>query len=503
MNTSLGNKILKLLFLLILPLVLYGNVKLNAPNEFYKGDQIVFSITASGSEIEFPNIDKIGDIIVQSAGLSTSTSIINGQRSQTITKNFIIRPEDTITIPAIKIKVSGKFEATKPKTIYAKDLKKTVSKLYSLDIKIDKKDIHVAEQVRFTINFKYHKDLKIVDLKFYQPNFTNFWVKELKSTDNQKQQGDYIEQELSYIIFPQKSGKLFIEPLKIDLITPDERYPGGYGFFNTLTTKSTSVYSNKLELEVKPLPGNINLIGDFKISSRIDKNSVDQNEAVSFKLTIDGRGNIDDIDDPLLKIPNTTIYDNPAKKEFDIKNNLYGGRYSKTYSIVAQNDFVIPSIDIEFFDKRSNSVKRIKTKEYHIKVKNRAKKVSKLQTAQENRSIAVKSDLKTVTKVIETTDKQKIVYFILGFVSALAITFIYLLFKNKRVTRDETSFEKLIKNTKNKEQLLKLIVVYINIDKHLDKIIFDLEKSSQELELKQIKKQIIEIVKDKKLDLKI
>lgn len=501
MNNSLGNTICRLILLIVSPLFLFADVKLKAPNEFYKGDQVVFTITASGKDVKFPEITKIGDLLVQNAGVSSNTSIINGKRSQSITKSFAIRPQENITIPSFKIEIDGKMEKTQEKTIVAKTVNKTVSKNYSLDIRTDKKDIYVGEQVKFTINFKYHKELKIVDLKFHQPNFSNFWVKELKRVDNQKQKGEYVEQELNYLLFPQKSGKLNIEPLKIDIITPDDKYSRSYGFFSNMTTKSTPVYSNKLQLNVKPLPSNVNLTGDFEISSTIDKDIIEQNGAVSYKVTIKGRGNLDDIDDRVLDIPNAVIYDNPSKKQFDLLGDLYGGVYTKTYSIVSSRDFTIPSISLSFFDKDSKSVKTVQTKEYHIKVKGEAKKEVKLQTIQNDTSNKEdQKDIKGVIKVVETTDNQKIVFFILGFIAALILVMLYWLVKNKRSSNIETPLETQIKKVKSKEQLLKLIVVYINIDNHLDKIIFDLENKKEAIDIKQIKKQILSILKDKKLE---
>ena len=55
-----------------------------------------------------------------------------------------------------------------------------------------------------------------------------------------------------------------------------------------------------------------------------------------------------------------------------------------------------------------------------------------------------------------------------------------------------------VKNAKTKDELFRLLVVYINIDEQLDKIIFDLEKSKNE-ELKSLKKEVLKLLKDKKL----
>ena len=50
------------------------------------------------------------------------------------------------------------------------------------------------------------------------------------------------------------------------------------------------------------------------------------------------------------------------KKEYNIKGNIYGGKYSKIYSIVGKENFTIPSIAVKYFDKKTATVKTIKTK---------------------------------------------------------------------------------------------------------------------------------------------
>ena len=489
----------KIFILLFLPYILYANVSLSAPDSFFKGDQIIFKITASGGDVRFPKISNVDGNIVQNAGTSSQTTVINGTRSQKLIKTFVVRANKDFTIPSFKIEVGGKIEKTKPKTLKMKLVKKTISSDYDIEIKVDKKNIYVGENIIFTLKFKYNKNAQIVDLSFHKPTFDNFWAKELKA-NKQTSQGEFIVQELKYLLFPQKSGIINIDPVRIDAVTLDSSKQN-YGFFSSNATKSTPIYSNRLVLDIKPLPKDIKLIGDFEISSTIDKTSVNSGDAVSYKVTIKGRGNVDDIDEIKLNIPNTTIYDNPSKKEFNIKDGLYGGVFSKTYSIVSQNSFEIPSISLNYFDKKTNSVKTIKTKNYKIDVKGAVKKTTVLEVAKEENSPTFTKE-KLVTKIITTSDNQKIIFFILGMIVASIVISLYLILKNKTTKKEDTPLEKLIKNCKSTDELLKVLVVYINIDKQLDKIIYNLETTSSSIELKKTKKDILSILKDKTLKVK-
>lgn len=502
MKLNLGKNTTKILLILIsLQISLIANVKLNAPKSFYSTEQVIFSITASGQDVKFPQITSIDKLPVQNAGTSSSTSIINGVRSQKITRSFAFRPTKTVTIPPFDIKIDGRIVKTKATTIEAKKIEKTISNDYELKIELLKKDIYVGEDTVLKLTFKYKKDLPIVDLQFVKPSFENFWLKELKSNNNQGTNGDFTTQELHYLLFPQKSGKLTLNPLKIGVVLMDSRY-SNYGFFNQNATKTIPVYSNSIELNVKPLPTNVNLIGDFKITSTIDKTSINQGEAVSYKIQIKGRGNIDDIDEIKLDIQNTTIYDNPSAKDFNLIDGKYGGTYSKTYSIVASNDFTIPQITLKYFDKITNNIKTTKTKEYKIKVNGEVKQKAQLQVSNTQNTPEDIENEKIVTKVIETTNNEKIIFFILGVVFTIIILSIYILVKHRKIdTKKETPLNKKIKSVKSKVELLNLLVVYINIDNELDKIIFDLENKNSTSDLKLIKKDIFRILKDKKLEI--
>ncbi|MEA3513517.1 MAG: BatD family protein [Campylobacterota bacterium] len=503
MSINLG-KITTILVALFIPYLLVANVKLTAPSSFYSGDDVVFQIKAEGSNVELPNIKDIDGFVVQNAGTSTQTSIINGIRTQSKSKKYAFKPTKDVVIPPIEVKIDGKIYKTKQQNIKKLKVNKTNSPYYDLTISIDKTDVYLAQELRFKLKFKYRKDLQIVDLNFEKPIFENFWVKELQTNQKQKQVGDYVEQDINYVLFPQKSGELKIEPLRIDVVVLDNRAQNPYSFFAQQNTKTIPVYSNEINLNVKELPKGVDLIGDFKISATIDKNSVNQGDGVSYKLEIKGFGNIDDIKEYKLDIPDVTIYENRSKKEYKITNGKYGGTFSKTYSIVSQNDFTIPSIKLNYFNNDTKKVETIKTKEYKIKVNGVKKEKNKLQVKDTNhletKKVIETTAEKTKIKVIETTDNQKIVFFFIGLVVGIVIILLYILFKNKKINQTkETPLLKQIKQTKTTNELLKILSVYIKFDKQLDKIIYSLEINN-DIDFKKIKKEVLKIIKDKKLD---
>ena len=490
MKTNHG-KIIYIFSIIFLPFILNAKVVLEAPDTFYKNDVVNFKIIATGTDIKIPEIKAIDGHIIQDAGTSRHTTIINGARSYKFVKSYALVGIKDVHIPSFEVMVDNKIEKTKAKIVKMLKIEKTKSDLYNLSINVDKKNVYVGEAIEFTLKFKYKKDLEIVSLDYVKPKFENFWVKELKPKDSQSNYTEYVEQEIKYLLFPQNAGKIVIEPLKIGITTLQSQY--GSGFFLTAPTSTIPVYSNKLELNVKSLPQNINLIGDFTIKSTIDKTTIDAGDAISYKLFIEGRGNIDDLDEVSLNIPETTIYDNPSKKEYNIKGNIYGGKYSKIYSIVGKKDFIIPSIEVQYFDKKTKTIKTIRTKRYEIKVNKSLAKEKKLEVANIPKEHLPQQIQKV--KIIKTTDKDKLLYFMIGLFCGICVVGSYFFWKKRDKNKRETPLFQNVKKAKTPDELFKVLVVYINIDKELDKIIYKLEHLSLE-EYKKEKRTILKMIKE-------
>jgi hypothetical protein len=488
-KNNLG-KIVFSLFILFLPAIIYAKVLLQSPDTFYKGDVVIFKIIAAGSEIKLPELQTVDGYSVSNAGTSRNTTIRNSQRSFQLEQAYSLIGQSDIHIPSFEIMIDNKIEKTQAKVIKMLKVEKTKSDLYDLTISVDKKDVYVGEAIEFTLKFKYKKDLEVAGLNYNKPKFENFWVKELKPQKSQNNYTKYVEQEIKYLLFPQKAGAIELEPVKIDVSTVKNNY--GRGFYLSSPTVDTAVYSNKIKLNIKELPSNVNLIGDFTIKSTIDKTTINQGEAVSFKLNITGRGNIDDLDEVKLDIPNTTIYDNPSKKEYDIKKNIYGGKYNKTYSIVGKDDFIIPSISLKYFDKKSGTVKIVKTKAHEIKVNKQVIKKSKLEVAA---PLVKKITNKEEVVLVEISKSDKLFYFLLGLLSSFIIIGCYFFYKKRNRTQKEIPLLINVKKAKTSNELFKILLVYINIDEELDKIIYKLEDLPRS-QYKEEKSNILKVLKE-------
>ncbi len=478
-------------FFIFFNLSLFANVILHSADSFVKGESFIFEYEAIGSSVKFPEIKEIDGFIVESLGTSRSLQIINGNYDEKISKKFRIVPNKEFTIPSFTFIVNDEEVKTNEKQILQRKIAKTKSDNFDLTLTPSKSSLYVGEELLIKLIFKYKKNLQITNLGFEQPHFENFWYKKIDNSNSRYEQGGYVIQELDFLLFPQKSGILKIPSLRVDVQMMDSS-SNNFGFFSA-SPKLIKVYSNDLEFNIKELPQNISLIGDFDIKASIDKTKIKEGESVSYKINIDGIGNFDDIEDMKLNIPNVTIYDNKPEIKTKYTNKGYGGSYSKVFSIIPSKSFEIPSIKFKYFDKNKQKIIEKNTKIFKIELINQVSKKVVLEKPKE-----IIENKKEIIVEKQSSLKEKIVYFILGIIVTLLIIGLISYVKLQRIKKkkDDIPLIKLVKQTKNKNSLMKVLIPYLKQDLDLDKLIFQCE--GQE-DFKILKKQIIELLKKIKI----
>lgn len=345
------NLYFKFFILIVFTSFLYGNVVVKSSDNFVLNENYVFEIEADGTDVEFPKIDKIDNYIVSNLGTSRTMTSINGNVVNKIKKTYAIKPTKEFTLPSFEIKVDGKTFKTKEKVVKEVIPSKTKSKNFDFKISLNKSSLYTGEDAILNMKFKYKKDLQISDLGFNMPVFNDIWSKKIDDKNKSYEENGFIVQELNFLISPQKAGHLRIDPIKIEAKVIDEN-AFTYSLFSQ-AAKLEKIYSNSLNLDVKPLPKGVNLVGDFSIKTSVSKNEINAGDSLSYKVEIDGIGNLDDMEDIKLNIKDATIFEDKAKIQTKIVKDKYTGSYKKSFSIIANKDFEIPQIQLKYFDKKT------------------------------------------------------------------------------------------------------------------------------------------------------
>ncbi len=203
-----------------------------------------------------------------------------------------------------------------------------------LDVNISQEDHTVV--MLFKFNLKKSKNYR-----FYQVDF-----KESDEYHNLKHQ-------YKYLIYPKKSGELSLEFELIKSLTDDEKVAyaisGDRDNVKGLVKKDMAVAIEPLKLSVKPLPKGTELVGDFKLSYELDKNSTNAYDPIHLKVLLEGKGDI-----PTLSLlPKSELYhlftQEPKVKQLHHSKGT-SAKVEWDYAISAKESFVLPKVTLKAFN---------------------------------------------------------------------------------------------------------------------------------------------------------
>ncbi len=183
-------------------------------------------------------------------------------------------------------------------------------------------------------------------------------------------------------------GDLFNDPFFKDPFGND---PFGNGA--TYQDFDYTLSSTPVEITVKPLPSagqpaDFNgSVGNFTLTSGLDKSSLTTDEAATLRVTISGNGNIDMISAPKPDFPaNLDAYDPKVSDHFNKNSNPFSGTRTFEYVIMPRvaGDYTIPPIDFSYFDPDAKTYKTLATKPFHLQITQGAGQTPQAQPAQSN-----------------------------------------------------------------------------------------------------------------------
>ena len=453
-----------IIFLVLIKTVFAVEAKVDKEH-IIKGESVTLTITAKGEKVKFPSISKIGDYKIEAVSVSNNIITKNGKLNKSVSKYYTFTPLKSLTIPSYEVIIDDHIQKTEPIKIDVKKENPSSMPPFTLDMYIDKKNVYIGEPIHLTIIFRKKIGVDIQDIEFTPPSFENFWKKELRRT-NKEITGSYVVQKIEYMLFAQKAGKLHINEAVLNIGLPAR----GEGIFNMIFNriKWRKIFSNSLDVDVKPLPDNIKVYGKFSLDVKADKKEIKANSPVNLTISIKGEGNIDDIDSYKIDISNAAVYADKAVKKTFLQNKRYGGEFSQKFAIVSEEDFVIPSVSFSYFDKEKKRVITLKSEPINITVTGkRAKESPKLQKGEQK---------EIETKDVKMHSERFYILALVTFIMGLLIGFLIKNFKFQPKIK-ETSIQKKIKNAKNNKDLLKILLPYVDRSKEIKEIVFALESS--------------------------
>ena len=375
--------------------------------------QLTYSLNANGSNFKMPALNEFD--VYSGPNQSTSMSFVNGAMSQSISLSYILsaKKEGKITIQPGSVSVNGAtvqsnslvIEVVKgsPTTQNQQNpnnpnqqqqnptapSSEDVGNNLFVKTTVNKTKVYQGEQITITHKVYTRYQLRgFQDIKF--PDYTGFWSQDVPSNNQQIQLANenvdgvvYSVAELKRTyLFPQRSGKLTIEPMKVEVVVRkqsnrqprdifDQFFGGGY------VDANYSVKSKPITIDVIPLPeankpaGFAGAVGDFSFKAEVNKDKVKANDAINLTVTITGKGNIKLVDPLKVNFPEDfETYD--AKTKENISATVNGVSGSKTFDYLAiprhEGDYKISDINFSYFDPEKKQYITLPSPEFKIHV---------------------------------------------------------------------------------------------------------------------------------------
>ena len=357
--------------------------------------RIVFSIDKQGADnFRPPNFKNFK--VTAGPSQSVNQSWINGKVSFSQSYTYILQPTKVgvFTIPGATIQLNGKTltsNSVKMNILKAVDIPPNpndpnyiAQQNVHLVAEVSKRRPYVGEGVYVEYKLYVSQNISVNDFTVTEtPQYNGFWHQDIKMNNLQIKNGTYNGENYRYVVLkkalliPTKSGKLVIEPMKMDILIG---VPTGRGDFfgNPITRNITRAFASaKKTISVKQLPlknkpENFNgAVGDFDFEITSSKNDLKANESSQIKVAVTGKGNLKLFEIPKIEAPKELEIYTPEHKE-SVKTTLSGIRGSvyDLYTVVPQfkGKYKIPKVSFSYFNPKEEKYKTITTEDLFVNV---------------------------------------------------------------------------------------------------------------------------------------
>ncbi len=359
--------------------------------EVVLGESVLLTITVVGEKYEkMPDIPTIGGVDVLKSQRRHSSNFLyrDGKSIMELTESLTLefKPLGDTHIPSFRLEVDGKIlesEAIDIKLLRSKAEKKPK---FLMEMQVNKSTIYLGEPLIVKLYYQEQMGVDVMSFNYPDPNFSDFFTHAIGKEKRYIKKG-YTVHELHYLLLAKKVGKHRLEALSVKIAERD---------IQTGVPKWYKIESKPLEIEVKALPKSYDLLGNYKLDTKIDSQEIKPNKAVNLTLEIKGEGSLEDFEDIHFEMDGVTVYENDAKIETKLVGEVVQSYYTKHYAFISEHPFEIPSVERVAFDYNNKRSYLLKTQSYKIEINRPVKApetVAKLNTAPLPRSVTTQASV--------------------------------------------------------------------------------------------------------------
>lgn len=356
--------------------------------------RIDFEMNKDGDNFNPPSFENF--MVVGGPSQSISNQWINGVRSFSKTYSYFLAPKErgNFKIGQATIEIDGEVYKTLPVDITVtaaveipkdpNDPDYIVQQNIHLVAEVSKTNPYINEAITVVYKLYVSDNTGVSNWRELDvPRYNDFWSQNIDMKGVKIENGTYNGENYRFVVlrktvlYPQKTGKLEIEPLTLDITVdvPTNRRDifGG----RLMQSVHRTVSAGSRTINVKPLPDTgrpldfTGAVGEFDFKVTTSKQTLKATEALEANVEVSGNGNLKLFKLPKLSLPSALEVYEPEHKE-SVSVNLSGmsGKSTDSYTIVPsyQGKYPIPSISFSYFDLKTERYKTITSNEIVINV---------------------------------------------------------------------------------------------------------------------------------------
>ena len=356
--------------------------------------RIDFSMNDDGDNFSPPNFE--GFKVIAGPSQQVSQSWINGRSSFNKTYSYFLIPTQrgTLTIKQASIEINGQIYKTTPIRVNVtaaveqprdpNDTQVSADNELHLVADISKVNPYINEPITVVYKLYFSNNIGITNSReLDKPKYNDFWSQNIDIKQFVVEQGKYRGEDYRFIVlkkvvlYPQKSGKLVIEPLslEIDVQLPTNRRTIFGQMVLAEGTKRVSAGAKTINVKALPEAGKpedfSGAVGRFDFKVKPSKTNLKSGESLDLEVSVSGNGNLKLFTLPKPVVPSSLEMYDPVHNE-QVKTPLSGmtGKIADKYTIIPQykGKYPIKPMQFTYFDLASRSYKTITSPEVMVNV---------------------------------------------------------------------------------------------------------------------------------------
>lgn len=359
--------------------------------------QLQFSANASMDKFKAPDLSNFR--VLSGPNPSKQVYMVNGKTSYSIQYSYILMAikEGEFTIQPATAIIDGKKMSTNTLDISVgkgvnvqQDNSSNTTKPKDapddvfIKTSVSKTKAYMGENILTTIKLYYR--VNVVGLEHSKTSDMNgFWSQPIESGNEQEFEviGGYrwqVHTIKKAVVFPQRSGKLVIDPYEVVCTVQRRVSGGGQSLFDQFYQRVKNV---EYELKTKPITINVlphpepkpssfvGAVGKMDMKVDVSSNEVKANEAVNIKVKISGKGNINLVEAPQIEFPvDFETYDPKVIENTKASEAGVSGSREFDFLVIPRHmgQFEIPPIAFSYFNTATKKYETISSDPISINV---------------------------------------------------------------------------------------------------------------------------------------